>query len=72
MLEPGMATINLRESPFTELLHSFFGDVGDAGFAEKNLVPFGGKPDAEAMAIIIAYTPMQPFAVFQHDRNRRV
>jgi hypothetical protein len=46
-----------------------FRNIGNACFTEENSGPFGRKPNAEAMAVIIADAPMKPFAVIQYYGN---
>jgi len=51
-----------------------FRDIRNAGFAKKNFRSVGGEPDAEAMAVIIAYVTMKPLSIFQNygDLSMRI
>jgi len=58
-----------RRHCVASVLLRVFGDVGDAGFSNENPGAFCGKPEAEAIAVVIADASGKPLAVFHHDRN---
>jgi hypothetical protein len=46
-----------------------FCNIRNACLSEENSGSLGGKPNAEAMEVIIADAPMQTFAVIHHYGN---
>ena len=44
----------------------FLSDIGNAVLPEENSRPVGGKPDAEAVPVIIAYMTMKPLSILHN------
>ena len=55
-----------RSFNWVRVVRGFFFDVGNAGFAEKEVWPMAREPDAEAKPVIIPDASLQPLPGIHH------